>query len=144
MWCRCVRNQTFVRAEITIQTFVRAEITIQIKIIGQKKSLIFHHNWPLTMTQSRLILPRLTRGHSQPCVMSLLSATGGCAATATGTTAAIFARAICPVVVITFSFFRSRASTSEYEQLPINCQIFKNAVNLQDKCLFCKKTEIGN
>ena len=48
------------------------------------------------------------------------------------------------LVVITFSFFRSRASTSEYEQLPINCRLFQNTVNLQDKCLFCKKTEIRN
>ena len=48
------------------------------------------------------------------------------------------------LVVITFSFFRSRASTSEYEQLPINCRLFQNTVNLQDKCLFCKKTEIKN
>ena len=29
-------------------------------------------------------------------------------------------------------FFRSRASTSEYEQLPINCRLFQNTVNLQD------------
>jgi len=41
-------------------------------------------------------------------------------------------------------FFRSRASTSEYEQLPINCRLFQNTVNLQDKCLFSKKTEIRN
>ena len=33
---------------------------------------------------------------------------------------------------------------SEYEKLPINCRLFQNTVNLQDKCLFCKKTEIRN
>ena len=33
-------------------------------------------------------------------------------------------------------FFRSRASTSKFQQLPIDCRLFQNTVNLQDKFFF--------
>ena len=50
------------------------------------------------------------------------------------------------LVVITFEFLRSRASTSEYQQLPINCRLFQYTVNLQDKFFSPRKlkSEIKN